>query len=116
MYVCVRRCDSLSVFVQAFLPVCNCPGAVEIALDLLREAEQDLITEESIDAVPMMLAAVVLAEGYGVPQFVKKEMRRKGKREEEKEKKMMKEERRSKIKEEKYIKKALVSSNNSSSF
>ena len=41
-------------------------GAGEIARDLIAEAELDHVTEESLDAVPAMLAAVVLAEGYGV--------------------------------------------------
>ena len=62
---------------EVFAPVVRAPFTTflrtcvpEIAQELLKEAELDMATRESHDAVPLMLAAVVLAEGWGVPRDV----------------------------------------------
>ena len=41
-------------------------GATEIAQSIIGEAELDMVIRESIDGTPLIQAAVVLMEGYGV--------------------------------------------------
>ena len=41
-------------------------GATEIAESIIGEAELDMVIKESIDGTPLIQAAVVLMEGYGV--------------------------------------------------